>query len=393
MTTKCHRPVGRISFRLLLLFGTVGVIMAGSPGPLSALTFSSWPLWTHFRQSFLQKDGRVIDRTDHDKTTSEGEAYTLFFSIVSDDPHSFSAILSWITNNLAQGDLAAHLPAWLWGKRPDGRWGVLDSNSASDADCWIAYSLIEAGRIWKIPAYGMQGRRLLSLIEKNEVLFLKGYGWALLPGPWGFRLANGATRLNPSYLSPEILIRLASLSPKSHWKEILEASLNHMTTIAPRGFIPDWILVTRNGHILPDPLTGPIGSYDAIRSYLWAGLLPPQSPLQKRLLACMSGMLKALGRRSGVPLYANTLLGWTAGNGPEGFSAAILPALRAEKKTGLTRTTRLSLHQALHDGLYGTPPHYYDQVLSLFGTGFLDRRFSFGSNGALTLPWSFPVAS
>ncbi len=393
MTRKSHRPMGRNSFRLLLLSGMVAFLMTGSPGLLSASAYSSWPLWNHFRQTFLQGDGRVIDRTDHDRSTSEGEAYSLFFSLVSGDQRSFRDILSWITNNLARGDLAAHLPAWLWGKRPDGRWGILDNNSASDADCWIAYSLIEAGRIWKIPEYGAQGRRLLPLIEKNEVSFLNGYGWALLPGPWGFRLPNGATRLNPSYLSPQLLIRFASVSPGFHWREILEASLTHMTAIAPHGLVPNWILVTQNGHVRPDPVTGPIGSYDAIRSYLWAGLLQPHSPLQKRLLACMSGMLQTLDRRSRVPLYANALLGWTAGNGPEGFSAALLPALRAEKKRYLMRETLLSLHQALHKGLYGTPPRYYDQVLALFGTGFLDRRFAFGSDGTLMLPGSSPFPS
>ena len=30
---------------------------------------------------------------------------------------------------------------------------MLDPNSASDADVWMAYSLVEAGRLWKIPCY------------------------------------------------------------------------------------------------------------------------------------------------------------------------------------------------------------------------------------------------
>ncbi len=371
---------------LLPLLWAMAFPFAGFPAYVSAANSPIWPLWDHFRQTFLQGDGRVIDRTDHDKTTSEGEAYTLFFSLVSGDRKSFRIVLSWIRNNLAQGDLDRHLPAWLWGRRPDGKWGILDINSASDADCWIAYSLIEAGRIWNRPDYASQGRRLLSLIEKNEVVFLEGYGWALLPGPWGFRLPGGMTRLNPSYLAPEILLRLTSVSHHNRWKEILEAALTHMNAIAPHGFVPDWFAVTRDGLVRPDPVTGPIGSYDAIRAYLWAGLLPSRNPVQKRLLAHMSNMFRDVERRFRAPLYANTVAGWTAGTGPAGFSAALLPGLRAQGKTKAVSELRLLLSLACHKGLYGTPPAYYDQVLALFGTGFLDARFSFDGNGNLTLP-------
>ena len=35
----------------------------------------------------------------------------------------------------------AHLPGWLWGKKSDDQWTVLDSNSASDSDLWIAFAI------------------------------------------------------------------------------------------------------------------------------------------------------------------------------------------------------------------------------------------------------------
>ncbi len=38
----------------------------------------------------------------------------------------------------AEGDLKQHLPGWLWGKKDDEQWTLLDSNSASDSDLWIA---------------------------------------------------------------------------------------------------------------------------------------------------------------------------------------------------------------------------------------------------------------
>ena len=81
----------------------------------------------------------------------------------------------------------AHLPAWLWGKNKDGQWKVLDTNSASDADVWMAYTLIEAGRLWKSPGYANLGRAMLAMIAKNEVVNLPDFGPMLMPGPAGFQ--------------------------------------------------------------------------------------------------------------------------------------------------------------------------------------------------------------
>ena len=386
MTGKRHSYMTRPLLILFLVPWIAGVLL-GEPGPaLGTSPSPSWPLWDHFRHHFLQSDGRVIDRTDKDRSTSEGEAYTLYFSLVSGDRETFRKVLEWTRNNLAEGDLDRHLPAWIWGKRPDGSWGILDVNPASDADCWMAYTLIEAGRIWKNPDYENQGRHLLSMIEKNETAFLPGYGWALLPGPWGFRLPDGSVRLNPSYLPPEILLDFDAVSPRSPWKQILETTLSHMGSIAPRGLVPDWIAVTKKGQVRPDPVTGPLGSYDAIRVYLWASLLPSRSPLRKRLLFHMGGMVRHLDRHHSPPLYVNTLAGWTAGKGPPGFLAAILPLLRTRGEERHLKFLLHALAMMRHKGLYGTPPDYYDQVLALFGTGFLEGRFAFNAKGNLLLP-------
>ncbi|MEK9939779.1 MAG: glycosyl hydrolase family 8, partial [Methylotenera sp.] len=78
-------------------------------------------------------------------TTSEGQAYALFFALVANDQPQFERLLQWTQLNLAQGNLATNLPAWHWGQKADGSWGVIDGNSASDADIWIVYTLLEAG--------------------------------------------------------------------------------------------------------------------------------------------------------------------------------------------------------------------------------------------------------
>src|SRR5262245_48780456 len=106
------------------------------------------PLWRSYTAAFMDDQIRVIDRDASDRTTSEAQAYAMFFALVANDRARFDSLLHWTELNLASGDLAAHLPAWLWGRRPDKEWGVIDANSASDADVWMAYTLLEAGRAW-----------------------------------------------------------------------------------------------------------------------------------------------------------------------------------------------------------------------------------------------------
>ena len=75
-----------------------------------------WPLWEAYTQRFIDGQGRVIDRSAGDRTTSEGQAYAMFFALVDDDKAHFGKLLDWTEANLAGGDLTARLPAWSWGK-------------------------------------------------------------------------------------------------------------------------------------------------------------------------------------------------------------------------------------------------------------------------------------
>src|SRR3954468_15065256 len=64
-----------------------------------------WPLWDTYAQRFMDDQGRVIDRNRQDLTTTEGEAYAMFFALVANDRERFDKLLEWTTDNLAQGDL------------------------------------------------------------------------------------------------------------------------------------------------------------------------------------------------------------------------------------------------------------------------------------------------
>src|SRR5262245_59424915 len=108
-----------------------------------------WPAWERFKELYVSRDGRIIDASVPEQiTTSEGQSYGLLFALIANDRARFDELLRWTQNNLARGDLQRTLPAWQWGHASDGRWRVLDANPASDADVWIAYSLMQAGRLW-----------------------------------------------------------------------------------------------------------------------------------------------------------------------------------------------------------------------------------------------------
>ena len=159
-----------------------------------------WREWQAFARVFVQADGRVIDRTAGSRSTSEAQAYGLFFAFVANDRERFARILGWTANNLAGGDLKTQLPAWLWGLKPDGSWGVIDANPASDADLWLAYTLIEAARLWRQPEHRVLGEAILRQVKAQEIAEVPGFGLMLIPAPQGFKAEDGGWRLNPSYL-------------------------------------------------------------------------------------------------------------------------------------------------------------------------------------------------
>ena len=323
---------------------------------------------------------RVIDRDDGDRTTSEGQAYAMFFALVANDRERFDGLLRWTELNLASGDLSAHLPAWLWGRGSDGRWGVLDANSASDADIWMAYTLLEAGDAWQEPRYTRLGTSLATRIADEEVVHLPGFGPVLLPGRTGFHHGE-SYRLNTSYLPLQVFIGLGRLHPGGPWARIAERIPALVGASAPHGFATDWIDFTVGRGFTPSPL----GSYDAIRVYLWAGMLDPSTPGRDAMLSALPGMARHL-RAKTVPPAKVTRNGVVEDpKGPVGFSAALLPYLSAlgEKALEEEQATQVRSQLDASTGLYGSPAKYYDQNLALFALGSRERQFWFDARGRL----------
>jgi endoglucanase len=347
-----------------------------------------WPHWTRYVEAFISPDGRVIERTAADRTTSEGQAYALFLSLVAGDRPLFDRLLQWSQENLAHGDLGRNLPAWNWGKRRDGSWGIVDANSASDADIWMAYALLEAARLWSEPRYADLGRQMLANAAAREVSDVAGLGPMLLPGPAGFLLSNDrGVRLNPSYQPPQLLRRFASLGVPGPWEAILASSLRTLRETARNGAVADWVLYRPRRGFAVDPMHGSVGSYDAIRTYLWIGMLSDQDAAAGELAHGLSGLLRTFQETRKLPERIDVLSGRAGGNAPVGFYAALMPLARSLSDERSLKGLQERVGAAENRGLYGDPPAYYDQNLVLFAQGFLDGRYRFDADGALHTAW------
>lgn len=343
----------------------------------------AWPAWQRFKLLYVSSDGRVIDAsTPQHITTSEGQSYALFFALVGNDRAAFDQILRWTQNNLAGGNLEKHLPAWQWGRANADQWRVLDSNSASDADLWIAYTLGEAARLWNERFYAQLGTAVAGNIVRHEVATIPELGPTLLPAPRGFA-DERSWRLNPSYLPLSIIRGVARQTQQPVWNEIAKSSERVILASAPHGFAADWVEFTSGGFI-PDRKTNGIGSYEAIRVYLWAGMLPASEQSRDKITAALKPMVEIVARRAAPMESVDTQTLEMQGDGLPGFSAAMLPMLANTHSSAALQTHRKrAADESLQDN-----QGYYSDVLSLFGLGWLEQRFRFNRAGLLNVRWT-----
>jgi endoglucanase len=358
----------------------------------------AWPLWSQYAQRFVDGQGRVIDHTRQDRTTSEGQAYAMFFALVANDRPRFASLLNWTEANLAGGDLTLHSPGWSWGKSADGSWKILDPNPATDADLWMAYALLEAGRLWQEPRYEKLGRILAARTAQQESVLVPGVGTTLAPGPVGFHPDGTTWLLNPSYFPVPVLARFASTMPAGPWSKVLESLKVLLRQGSGSGFAMDWVAAGAGGihpSVAPEQRAAaangavPIGSYDAIRVYLWLGIADSQTPGLHDMLASVSAMAAHLKQNAVPPLVVDDKGNVLDAGGTTGFSAAVIPYLAALhlKQQAAAQIDRLIATRDTTTGLYGRGEAYYDQNLALFATGWQDQQYRFERDGKLKVKW------
>lgn len=359
------------------------LLVAAVSSPSARAECAPWPAWESFKSVYMSGDGRVIDPMHADqRTVSEGQAYAMMFALIANDRATFDRLLAWTTNNLAQGDLAKHLPSWIWGKKKDESWGVMDPNAATDADVWLAYALLEAARLWREPRYELLADALIANVAKHEVMDLPRLGPTLMPAPHGF-VHKDFYRLNPSYLALQPLRRFQQHTRSTLWTAVLASSRRVLLESAPKAAAGDWIEWRPQAGFLPDDKTKGIGSYDAIRVYLWIGMLDVQDPDRRDLLAHYAPVAALFSPDGRPPEHIEIATGRTRGWGSGGFSASFLPFFKANNDFGAVAQQKVQLAaQTAGDAKY-----YYDQVLRLWGEGWEAGRYRFAADGTLVTEW------
>lgn len=235
--------------------------------------------WEAYRQQFIQKDGRVIDREASDRSTSEGQAYALLRAVMMGDRDTFDRSLQWAENNLQRtrdGNQIDSLWAWHWGKNDGGDWTILDPNFASDADIDAVTALILASRRWQHRPY-----LDLALIKLRDLWNLSTVADArmgsqqrryLLPGPAEAFQKQSIVQLNPSYFAPAAFRLFAQVDSTHNWQSLIESSyqvLEQSSALSKVGLPGDWLLVDlTTGEVkpltTPNPGTSEYG-FDAYR--------------------------------------------------------------------------------------------------------------------------------
>ena len=369
--------------RWLRTFALFAVEMGASVSTHARAECGAWMAWESFKTGYISGDGRVIDPMHADqRTVSEGQAYAMMFALIANDRATFDRLLGWTTNNLAQGDLSRHLPAWIWGKKKDDTWGVMDPNAATDADVWLAYALLEAARLWGDARYESLGDAIIANVAKHEVMDLPRLGPTLMPAPHGF-VHKGYYRLNPSYLALQPLRRFERHTRDTLWTAVLASSRRVLLESAPQGAAGDWIEWRPLTGFAPDDKTKGIGSYDAIRVYLWIGMLDVEDPDRRDLLARYAPVATLFSREGRPPEHIEIASGRTRGWASGGFSASFLPFFTARNDFGAVAQQKVQLAaQTASDAKY-----YYDQVLRLWGEGWEARRYRFAADGSLVPAW------
>jgi len=219
--------------------------------------------YTVYKKDYLSKDGRIMDPDRDNVTTSEGQAYMLLMSRALDDRKTFDLVYTWTKNNLSRKD---KLFAWLWGKNKDGEYKILDTNSASDADIDIAFSLLSAYEQWHNKKYLNEAIPIIQAIWDKETRRVGNY-LILMPGVK--QATAEKIEINPSYFSPYSFRLFQKYDEKHDWNELIDSSYFYLNAVMAKtktGLPPNWFLINNGQIVIEDSKRGDF-SYDAIRTF------------------------------------------------------------------------------------------------------------------------------
>jgi endoglucanase len=334
--------------------------------------------WRSYCQQFISPEGRVVLAERDGGTISEAQAYALLRAVWAGDEDTFARVYAWTDSNLSRnkshGD---HLLAWHWGRREDGSWGVLDWNTASDADLDYALALtLAARRGWRAPAllpdYAAQARQVQQDILAKEVATLPSGELLLLPGNW--QAHQPPILLNPSYFSPGTYRLLAQAFKEPRWLALrqdtyplLQRLSQGLGPLAGLGLFPDWCQLDAEGRLSPAPGRGSDFGWEALRlpwrlalDSLWFGDKDAASLLAQQFLPFCKKTRQTQGRLAAVYTYEGKPR--ATYESPVIYAGVLAAALAAQDRDFARQMAGkiLSFYQEKdHLAYFVTPDNYY----------------------------------
>ncbi len=266
----------------LWLLGLMLLTLGACGGPRPSLQEVDRVLrtsWQSYRHQFISPVGRVQIPERDGGTISEAQAYALLRAVWAGDEATFARVYAWTHTHMMRPD---HLLAWHWGRLPDGSWGVLDANTASDGDLDYALALaLAARRGWRpppgLPDYPAEAREVLAAIWEKEVVALPGGLQLLTPGNW--HETGPPYLLNASYFSPAAYRLFAQISAgpagavlePPAWDRLHQDTYQLLAQLARgldtpgAGLFPDWCRVDAEGRLSPAPGRETQFGWEAVR--------------------------------------------------------------------------------------------------------------------------------
>ncbi len=250
-----------------------------------------------FLQGYVQADGRVSRPDQGDDTVSEGQAYALLLAEAAGDDAAFDRVWRWTRDHLRR-------PDGLFFYHTDSSGRVLDQQAASDADVLIAWALLRhQGK--DADGYHAEGNRVAGAILAHELTTDPSGAPVLAAGPWA---TGRPASLDPSYWALPAFRDLAKLTGDDRWSRLADAvvPLTERFTDAGRLLPPDWVALTADGTLRPEPAPGgtqPQTRYglDAQRLVVW--LATSCDDRARRLAAGWWPMLRQADRTGAVALH------------------------------------------------------------------------------------------
>jgi hypothetical protein len=226
---------------------------------------------SHFLDTYMDADGRVVRRDQGDSTVSEGQAYAMLLAAAIGDRDAFDRAWSWTRENLQRSD---GLLSSLW---ESGR--VVDASPAADADLDAAHALLIAAQRFGDDSYRADGLRMAGAILNSETVQVNGK-LVLVAGTW----ARGAPpTIDPSYFDPRAYALLGGISGDPRWDQLETSSRELLDRLAEASPLPpDWARVEPAGPVaIPSPNDPPAGirsGFDAVRVPVrWAAACAPEN--------------------------------------------------------------------------------------------------------------------